>query len=146
MSSLPLNYPEEYLQGEVEFFYHKFFINDRVLIPRFETETLVRTVLQDAKTLSPDVLIDVGTGSGIIPISIALHRYIPTIYGCDISSDALEIAKKNSTHHQINIQWLQSDLLSVLLEKNLLEFEDRNIIVTANLPYIKEGDFEHLGA
>lgn len=64
------HYPQEYQSNSVEFFYRDFFVDESVLIPRFETESLVRRVIQESINIKPDILIDVGTGSGIIPISI----------------------------------------------------------------------------
>ena len=66
----PDHYPQEYIDGHVEFFYLDFAVDGRVLIPRFETETLVRRVIHDVSETLPNMLIDVGTGSGIIPVSI----------------------------------------------------------------------------
>ncbi|MDP2104094.1 MAG: hypothetical protein Q8K26_04190, partial [Candidatus Gracilibacteria bacterium] len=64
------DYPEEYTRGWVEFYYQRFRVNEHVLIPRFETESLVREAVKICKNTTPDILIDVGTGSGIIPISV----------------------------------------------------------------------------
>jgi release factor glutamine methyltransferase len=76
----PSDYPQEYLDGKVEFFYLDFFVDENVLIPRLETESLVRRVLQETKETTPDILVDIGTGSGIIPVSIGKNITLENIY------------------------------------------------------------------
>lgn len=154
-------YPEEYTRGWVEFFYQRFAVNEHVLIPRLETESLVREAVKYCRSNSLDVLIDIGTGSGIIPLSILSVLDIPQVFAVDISSEALEVAKKNCLDHGKNITFLESDLLEVFLGDNnippfvstsplspLLEGEGRysNILLTANLPYIKQDDWENMSA
>ncbi|MDD2516414.1 MAG: hypothetical protein PHF26_04325, partial [Candidatus Gracilibacteria bacterium] len=79
------DYPEEYKNKEVEFFYRKFFVNKNVLIPRLETESLVRETIKIVKENNINTLIDVGTGSGIIPIAIGLEVPLIRILAVDIS-------------------------------------------------------------
>jgi release factor glutamine methyltransferase len=116
-------------------------VDEHVLIPRFETETLVRRVIQDTKSSTPDILIDVGTGSGIIPISISKNTSISTVYALDISEGALDIAKRNAVRNAVQIQFYLSNLFQYFIE-NLSLLSQKNIVVTANLPYIKNDDWE----
>lgn len=96
----------------MEFYYRTFQVNEHVLIPRFETEDLVREGIKTAKNADFDVLIDIGTGSGIIPISILSETEISEGYALDISTEALEITKKNAELNNVkNIRFLESDLL-----------------------------------
>lgn len=80
----------------MEFYYQKFQVNEHVLIPRFETEDLVREAIKFCRETPPDVLIDIGTGSGIIPLSILSAVDIPQTFATDLSSEALKVAEENS--------------------------------------------------
>lgn len=148
------HYPPEYDRGFVEFFYRKFLVNSSVLIPRFETEDLVREAIKTARNESFDVLIDVGTGSGIIPVSILLevetnnHLSLQT-YALDISPEALEVATKNAFLNHVDLEFLESDLLSIFLEsvetrRGVSLPDGKNILIVTNLPYIKNEDWENM--
>lgn len=125
--------PYQQILGYTEFYGKKFFVDENVLIPRPETEELVELAInkiRDSRFEIPDFkILDVGTGSGIIPIT--LKRFFPNaeIYAIDISEKALEIAKKNAEFHQANIQFIQQDYLNTKLEENY-------DIIISNPPYI----------
>lgn len=120
-----------------EFFKLNFFVNKNVLIPRPETEVLVEDVLAKLKNFSSSniLLIDVGTGSGCIPIAINKNsdRAKKTI-ALDISYRALRVARKNVRIHKVNIELLKSNLLGKILNRDFSAFD--HIIITANLPYL----------
>lgn len=80
----------------MEFYYQKFKINEHVLIPRFETEDLVREAIKVVKDTPFDTMIDVGTGSGIIPLSILSAVDIPQVFAVDVSLEALKVAEENA--------------------------------------------------
>ena len=80
----------------MEFYYQKFQINEQVLIPRLETESLVREAIKFCRLHPPDILIDIGTGSGIIPLSILSAMDISSVFALDISAGALKVARENS--------------------------------------------------
>lgn len=144
-------YPLEYILKKAEFFSLDFFVNENVLIPRNETELLVEKVIHSQK-IEQKILIDVGTGSGAIAISILKNSSIPKALAIDISQKALEVTKKNIKYHELEdkIQTLQSDLLLEIVKNNSLSSEERarvrskKLIITANLPYVKNGDFENM--
>ncbi len=126
--------PLPYVLGHWEFFGLDFLISPNVLIPRPETELLVEAVLTQVRT-NPQThyrILDIGTGSGIIPISLAVHIPQAELVATDISSAALSIAKRNAERQAVNerIQFLEADLLPDDL--NLQGFD----IICANLPYI----------
>ena len=126
MKFFPENYPEEYIHGEVEFFGKKFFVNENVLIPRLETESLVRRARKILANESFVSVADIGSGSGIIGISVA--DLVKEIFFIDISKNALEVARKN-------------------FEKNLEQYFpdcDGKILLLTNLPYIKNDDWENM--
>ena len=125
--------PLAYILGKKEFYGLEFKVNKNVLIPRPDTEILVESVFS---YLQPgDLLLDVGTGSGCIPISILKHKKGLKAVATDISKRALLIAQENAKNHRVGdrIQFLYSDLLQNLSPKL---FKGKNLIVTANLPYV----------
>ncbi|MFA6547330.1 MAG: peptide chain release factor N(5)-glutamine methyltransferase [Candidatus Magasanikbacteria bacterium] len=133
------------ITGQKEFFGLEFLVNKHVLIPRPETELMVENVLNEIKDSSKKILlIDVGTGSGCIPISILKNsKNISRTIALDISNQALKIAKKNiikildSRFHgndNKNLELLKSNLLTKILNLDHSSFDQ--IIITANLPYL----------
>ncbi len=141
--------PLAYLLGEKEFFGLDFKVNKHTLIPRPDTELMVETILHHLTTSPPDhtTLIDVGTGTGCIPIAI-LDRIrksglsvIRNSYAIDISNKALRIAKKNAKTHNVNIKFLHGNLLSPFLKNQKLIAYSQKLIITANLPYLTEEQF-----
>ena len=119
-----------------EFFGLEFFVNKNVLIPRPETELIVEEVLNEISAINNNtLLIDVGTGSACIPISILkntsnTHQAI----ALDISNKALKVARKNIAKFNVNIELLKSNLLSTIIKRDYSFYE--KIIITANLPYL----------
>ncbi len=150
--------PVAYLTGHKEFFFLDFEVSKNVLVPRPDTEILVEAVIEYIHSLpikitegedhdprrrdwriAPSViLLDIGTGSGCIPIAVCKNMKGLEAVATDISSAALRVAKRNVKKHKLTsrITLVLSDLL-----KNVPSelFEDREIIVTANLPYIPFG-------
>ena len=125
--------PYQQILGYTEFYGNRFFVDENVLIPRPETEELVELAKIEIQNLKSKIqnlkLLDIGTGSGIIPITLKKHFPNAEIYAIDISEKALEIAKKNAEFHQANIQFIQQDYLNTELEKNY-------DIIISNPPYI----------
>ncbi len=133
--------PEEYLDGYVIFMGRRFNVDRRALIPRFETEELVKyclTLLQSFPQIT--TCIDVGTGSGIIPIALYQHLDRPmTFYATDSSPDALELAQENATALCADdVIFLSGDLLAPVLDRALGD----HVLMTANLPYVREKDIQ----
>lgn len=127
--------PVAYLVGSTEFYGLEFSVDKRVLIPRPETELLVDAALKLCRQHLDNgripVIADIGTGSGAIPISLAVQEpRLPSIYAVDISSDALAVAHLNCTYHGMTdrVRLLQGDLLDPLPEPVDL--------LLANLPYV----------
>jgi len=106
------------------------------LVPRPDTEALVEAVIN---YVSPgDLLLDVGTGSGCIPIAVLKHAKDLEAVATDVSGGALNVARSNATKHKVEsrIHFVHSDLLEAV---DPLLFEDRQLVVTANLPYVPKG-------
>ena len=125
--------PYQQILGHTEFYGKKFFVDENVLIPRPETEELVELAKIEIQNLKSKIqnlkLLDIGTGSGIIPIT--LKKYFPNaeISAMDISEKALEIAKKNAEFHKKEINFIQADFLNT-------ELTEKYDIIISNPPYI----------
>ena len=135
--------PLAYLTGHKEFFGLYFLVDKSTLIPRPDTEILVEGVIENIKDQRLKikdqriVLIDVGTGTGCIPISILKYQsiQIPTL-AIDKSKKALITARKNAKKHNVKIKFLQGNLLAPFLKSCLMIHFPCSIIITANLPYL----------
>ena len=131
--------PMAYIIGHKEFYGLGFYVDRRVLIPRPETELLVEKGLEVGRAAShPLTIADVGTGSGAVAISLAVHLPQAIIYALDASPDALEVAALNRRRHSVErrVHLFQGDLLSPLPEPVDL--------IVANLPYVSRTEWEQL--
>jgi len=136
--------PLEYIIKNAEFYNLNFFVDNRVLIPRNDTEIMVDKAIDEINKLNNILLIDVWTWSSCIPISINKNsKNIKKILAIDISIDALEVSNINIKNHNLDwkISQINSDLLNSIIE---IKFSNKNLIITANLPYIKNDDFENM--
>ena len=128
--------PLQHLLGTAEFCGRLFTSDPRGLIPRPETEQLVEFILK----YSPDAasILDVGTGSGVIAISLALALPASIVSACDLSPAALSLAQENAARHQLDarVTFFQSDLLAAV--------SDTFAVIAANLPYIPSADISNL--
>ncbi len=131
VAKLEKHYPVQYLIGYVDFYDTHINVDERVLIPRFETEYLVEKTIQRIKSLkleNPKIL-ELGTGSGCI--SIALKKHISCeVTAVDISEEALEVAKENAKLNHVNIHFILEDML-----KTNYEYYD---VIISNPPYISK--------
>jgi len=126
-------YPIQYLIGYVNFYGYKINVNKNVLIPRYETEFLVEKTIKYYKELfnkEVDIL-DIGTGSGAIAITLKKEINC-NVTACDISKDALNIAKENSKQNNVNINFVESDIFS--------NINDKYDIIISNPPYISKNE------
>ena len=131
---LAANEPIQYVLGEAWFYGMKLFVNKNVLIPRPETEELVSWIVDEAVYSTDLRILDIGTGSGCIPI--ALKRKFPNagIWTCDVSVLALEVAKKNMENLDCPLHLMHLDFLDSTHWGMLGEFD----IIVSNPPYISE--------
>ena len=137
--------PIEYILGKAEFFGLEFFVDSRVLIPRNDTEVMVQKVLE-IKNLKKFELIDIWTGSWAIICAIFKNSEIKKWFALDISEKALEVAKINILNLELKnkINICKSNLLEIFFdEKKDFSLKER-LIITANLPYVKNWDFENM--
>ncbi|MFO7447776.1 MAG: peptide chain release factor N(5)-glutamine methyltransferase [Ignavibacteriaceae bacterium] len=133
--------PLQYILGKVEFYGLSFKVNSSALIPRPETEILVEHVINfvNENAVSPLRILDIGTGSGIIAVSLAKNLPDASITGIDISNDALELAKENAVLNSVDnqIEFVQADILNYGIT-------DKYDIVVSNPPYVSLKDYAEL--
>lgn len=123
--------PIAYITGQKSFWLHTFNVTPDVLIPRPETEHLIEWVLANRQAPDQSIL-ELGTGSGCIAISLALEKPNWQISACDISSAALAVAKANGAKHRAQVNWLESNWFSNITG----QFD----IIISNPPYIANND------
>jgi release factor glutamine methyltransferase len=135
--------PLQYILGTQEFCGLEFGVNTAVLIPRPETELLVRETIRRLPRGQHPTLVDVGTGSACVAVTLA--RSIPAgkMLAIDLSASALQTAKHNANRHGVGsaITWLEGDLLAPLLGRGL---EGAVTVIISNPPYIREAEWETL--
>ena len=135
--------PLQYILGTQEFYGREFEVNSTVLIPRPETELLVRETVRRLTGLSHPTIVDVGTGSGCLAVTLAQSISNAKILATDLSARALETAKRNARRYaaEMVITWLEGDLLAPL---EGLGFEGAVTAIVSNLPYIRESEWSSL--
>ena len=127
--------PVQYIVGDVDFYGNIIKVNKNVLIPRRETEELVEKTIEYIKKLFPNQnisMLDIGTGSGCIPITLKKHFPNSNISAVDISEDALKVAVDNSLSNNVNIDFIQSNLFE--------NVSGKYHCIISNPPYIKEDE------
>lgn len=136
-----LRKPLSYVLGVHPFLNLSLKVDPSVLIPRPETELFVAYAQDVLNRMRNAWVVDVGTGSGNIAISLACHSHVSRVTGIDISENALEVARENARRHraQAPLQWVLGDLLLPLAHVD----EEIDLIV-ANLPYVRTSDLPHL--
>ena len=141
--------PLAYILGHKDFYGLDFKVNENTLIPRPETEILAELALQELATnnLQPITIIDIGTGSGNIIISLAknskscrLSVVGCKLFGVDISDEALKIAKYNAKKHKVvkKIKFLKGNFLNPIIKNTKYQIPDAKYVILANLPYLSE--------
>ncbi len=135
--------PIQYILGSQEFCGLDFLVNPAVLIPRPETELLVQEALKEGGFAEGSVLVDVGTGSGCVAVTVATILSGTRIFAVDHSAAALAVARENAERHGVsdNIIWKEGDLLSPLREYDLAGRVDA---IISNPPYIPESLWDGL--
>lgn len=130
--------PIQYVLGEADFYDLKFKVNQHTLIPRPETEELVHAIIQENKGENLNLL-DIGTGSGCIPICLSKNLNKAKVASADISAEAISLASKNAELNETNIRFYNRDIL----KWEIFEWEQYDIIVS-NPPYVTESEKEKM--
>ncbi|MGJ1204252.1 peptide chain release factor N(5)-glutamine methyltransferase [Sphingobacterium lactis] len=131
--------PIQHILGKAPFYGMEFFVTEDTLIPRPETEELVDLIIKDAQDKSGLRLIDIGTGSGCIAISLAKHLQDARVEAVDISAAAIHVAQENARQHQVNIDFKCLDILEWELT---FDDQQRFDIIVSNPPYITQEEKE----
>ena len=134
LAELKTQKPIQYILGETEFYGLKFLVNKNTLIPRPETEELVQLIISDTKKSQktmPLRMLDVGTGTGCIAISLAKNILGSAVFGIDISTKALETASQNAKINDVQVAFIEKNILST---EDLGEQFD---VIVSNPPYVR---------
>lgn len=132
LEELTKNNPIQYITKNAYFYGLNFYVNDKVLIPRQETNELVDWVLMSVTHSKPIKILDIGTGSGCIAITLKKNLPLSEVFAIDISNEAIQVAQKNANNNEVEINFLQ---------KNILEINDLKSnfdIIISNPPYVLE--------
>lgn len=132
--------PTQYILGAWEFMGLPFHVGEGVLIPRGDTEVLVETILEKQQSEPLSSILDIGTGSGCIPISLGHYGKFEQIMAVDISPKALAYATKNAAENNIKIDFYESDLFANVPA----EWQGKLDAIVSNPPYIPKKDIEEL--
>jgi len=142
LAELKNHKPIQYILGETEFYGLPFLVNENVLIPRPETEELVQLILvesQKSKVESFKIL-DIGTGSGCIPISLKKNLPSAEIFAIDVSKNALEVAQKNAEINRVEVNFIEANILltdSLALPTHNSQLTTLFDIIVSNPPYVR---------
>ncbi|MGD1839897.1 MAG: peptide chain release factor N(5)-glutamine methyltransferase [Thermonemataceae bacterium] len=134
LQRLVMQEPIQYIIGEAYFYGRKFNVSPDVLIPRPETEELVAWLLTNTPVDKPLRILDVGTGSGCIAITLA--KYLPKaqVYALDVSAKALQITEENARSHQVTLVLVETDILHT-------DFSEQDFdVIVSNPPYVAEAE------
>lgn len=131
--------PIQYITGETQFFGLNFKVNKSVLIPRPETEDLVLWILDDFNERKEELkILDIGTGSGCIAVSLAKNLLQAKITAIDISVEAIDTARENAELNQVEIEFKQADILQ------MTELPEQYDVIVSNPPYVRELEKEDM--
>jgi release factor glutamine methyltransferase len=138
LSELKQSKPIQYVLGVADFYELKFNVNKHTLIPRPETEELVHAIINENQEENLKVL-DIGTGSGCIPIALSKELIKAKVSGVDISSDAIDTAKENAILNDVKVQFYERDILNW----ESFDWEELDVIVS-NPPYVTLSEKEKM--
>jgi len=124
--------PIQYILGETSFYGLTFLVNEYTLIPRPETEELVQWILETNPTSSEIAVLDIGTGTGCIPITLKKNLPKAIVFALDVSEKALEVATKNASMKQVEVTFLQNDILTTTRLGQQFD------VIVSNPPYVRE--------
>lgn len=152
IKELQLHKPIQYILGKTEFFGLPFLVNEQTLIPRQETEELVEWILKgesqttkESNTQLPTSrILDIGTGTGCIAISLAKNLENSEVFALDVSENALEIAKKNAQENHVKVQFIQQNILEVTNPISNFQLPISIDIIVSNPPYVRHLEKEEI--
>lgn len=141
--------PIQYIIGETEFYGLLFKVNQHTLIPRPETEELVEWIVSEQASVNqnadPIAILDIGTGSGCIAISLAKNFLNSGVHAVDISSEAIKMARQNAEENGVAVEFFQTDVLKAKsLPSGAIQSEKCYDIIVSNPPYVRELEKEQM--
>lgn len=140
VSELKKQRPVQYILGETEFYGLRFLVNENTLIPRPETEELVELIIESTNYEIRNTklkVLDIGTGSGCIAISLAKHIPTSEVYAIDVSEKALDLAKKNAELNKVAIDFISTNILDVVNLSAVAGLDKQFDIIVSNPPYVR---------
>jgi release factor glutamine methyltransferase len=144
LSRLKNEEPVQYIIGETEFYGLPFKVNMHTLIPRPETEELVNLIIEQSRNQNSKLkILDIGTGTGCIAISLAKNIPHAKVYALEVSEDALEVAKYNAEMNATNVTFIQDNILNPCHAEMVLAHHEFDIIVS-NPPYVRNLEKEEI--
>lgn len=132
--------PVQYILGETTFYGLSFLVNENTLIPRPETEELVELIIESTNYELRNTklkVLDIGTGSGCIAISLAKHLPTSEVYAIDVSEEALDTAKKNAELNKVAIDFISTNILDVVTLSAVAGLDKQFDIIVSNPPYVR---------
>ncbi|MBR9845321.1 MAG: peptide chain release factor N(5)-glutamine methyltransferase [Algicola sp.] len=139
LEDLKKTIPIQYILGETEFYGLPFKVNEHTLIPRPETEELISSIVKDVTSSTVEKslkILDIGTGTGCIAISLAKHLPEAKVHALDVSIGALEVAKQNAELNEVDVQFIYDDILNPRYAELVSASHNFDIIVS-NPPYVR---------
>lgn len=130
--------PLQYVLQTAHFYGFDLYVNPAVLIPRPETEELVDLIVKENRAGNHLRVLDIGTGSGCIPIALAAHLPVEKVYGMDVSEEALAVAKQNALACKVQVEWIQGDILQGEIQLSAASLD----VIVSNPPYVLEREKE----
>ena len=140
ISELKKQRPVQYILGETEFYGLRFLVNENTLIPRPETEELVELIIESTNYELRNTklkVLDIGTGSGCIAISLAKHLPTSEVFAIDVSEEALAVAKKNAELNKVAIDFISTNILDVVTLSAFAGLDKQFDIIVSNPPYVR---------
>ena len=134
--------PVQYITGQTEFFGLPFFVTKNTLIPRPETEDLVRWIIENYNNLAPIRILDIGTGTGCIAIALAKHFKNAVISALDVSEKAIAVAHKNAQLNGVKIHFVEKDILETT--HMIFDPEEAFDVIVSNPPYVRHQEKEQM--
>ena len=143
LDDLKKQIPIQHILGKTEFFGIQLHVNNKVLIPRPETEELVQWILDTVEKRDNLKILDIGTGSGCIAISLAKNLQNAKVYALDVSPEALKIAIENAKLNNVGVEFIEADILNP--ETWDLEFKNLKFdVIVSNPPYVRQQEKQEI--
>lgn len=140
LQDLKKNRPIQYILNKADFYGEVFQVNESVLIPRQETEELVYLIIKNHKSSQSLKIIDIGTGSGCIPVILSKHLINAQVTTMDISKEAIKTAQENARDLKTQVQFINADIF----EWEYIFSDQQYNIIVSNPPYITPGEKQHM--